>query len=738
MPITSILDAARQYAAAGLSVIPIRLGGLKAPAVDSWERFEREIAGADELTMWFSRNVGIAIVGGAVSGGLEILDFDKPGLFDDWLASLAQLDPEAHAVAESLPRVGTPAKGMHVYFRCDKIGGSQKLARARAAFTDCVGKQKTTLIETKGEGGYVLAPPSPASCHAANMPYERIGGAELTAIPRISERNRQIFFQAARAYNEIAVAARQNAENHALHGAGRPGDDFNSRGPTWSAILEPHGWTFAGARGDSERWRRPGKTEGISATSGHCGDKLYVFSSNADPFDSERAYDKFAAWTLLNHEGDFVSSTRELGKSGYGERPSSKPSNNPPDDDVPHTVDTQTDIGQQVLRVQPMGMGALLDLWVARGDNQSIPTPLKCLDEVLGGGWPVGQVTIVKAYAKVGKSEFCRQSALAAAAVGYPIIYVDVELGAVRLAERILSQASNIPPTRLRKKSEMDAEETKQLDETIKALRPDILMQFICPGGAVPLDQLDLAIRQALAETKNGKPALLVLDSAQRLAKGATSRESFRMQVTEFMCAVTSSAMSMNAAVILVSEERRGADGKAPTSEQAMTSGAESRSIEFQSDVMLCLYNEDKGETTEACAADAEGERKVQIYVATNRNGSGTGFLPDSVVFEAPCWGMRVEQRKKQEIEEMIIGALSPGEENSKSVSELAKELHRRKADVLRASNILIDGKRLAQKGCGCTAKIYRPGRFPNPGTDFFQDAPEPINEEPERQLILP
>jgi len=46
----------------------------------------------------------------------------------------------------------------------------------------------------------------------------------------------------------------------------RPGDHL-AASATWHEILEPHGWSFAGSRGEVGYWRRPGKAGGtISAT----------------------------------------------------------------------------------------------------------------------------------------------------------------------------------------------------------------------------------------------------------------------------------------------------------------------------------------------------------------------------------------------------------------------------------------------------------------------------------------
>lgn len=77
---------------------------------------------------------------------------------------------------------------------------------------------------------------------------------------------------------------------------------------------------MVGQRGEITLWKRPGKRErGISATTNYAGSGLlYVFSTNAAPFEAERAYSKFAAYTLLNHGGEFVAAARALAAQGYG------------------------------------------------------------------------------------------------------------------------------------------------------------------------------------------------------------------------------------------------------------------------------------------------------------------------------------------------------------------------------------------------------------------------------------
>jgi hypothetical protein len=46
-----------------------------------------------------------------------------------------------------------------------------------------------------------------------------------------------------------------------------------------------------------------------------------VFSTNAHPFEPERAYHKFAAFALLNAGGDFIKAATILAHQGYVKAP---------------------------------------------------------------------------------------------------------------------------------------------------------------------------------------------------------------------------------------------------------------------------------------------------------------------------------------------------------------------------------------------------------------------------------
>ena len=303
----TVLEASLHYTRAGLRVLPVRGDGTKRPACNSWGEYQRRVANVDELNGWFGdrNDVGIGVVAGQ---GVEVLDFDRPGVFEQFREVVEDVAP---GLVESLPRVITPSGGAHLYYRCETAGPNDKLAK------DEKGK---TLIETRGEGGYVVAPPSPACCHEANKPYTQVGGPALPEIPEITPEQRELLLDAARSFNRQAQIVVDDPHRETA-GRQRPGDAYNAAA-SWHKVLEPAGWSIARENGGVVYWRRPGNTGlGHSATTGYCGDYFYCFSSNGAPFEAEKAYSKFAAYALLYHAGNYTAASRALSEHGYGTPP---------------------------------------------------------------------------------------------------------------------------------------------------------------------------------------------------------------------------------------------------------------------------------------------------------------------------------------------------------------------------------------------------------------------------------
>lgn len=98
----------------------------------------------------------------------------------------------------------------------------------------------------------------------------------------------------------------------------RAGDEY-ARTHSWADILGPHGWRFHHSNGTASYWTRPGKDlkEGLSAATGGDYDVLWVWSTNAHPFEPGTSYSKWGAYALLEHGGDFRAAARHI----YGLRP---------------------------------------------------------------------------------------------------------------------------------------------------------------------------------------------------------------------------------------------------------------------------------------------------------------------------------------------------------------------------------------------------------------------------------
>lgn len=306
--VNPFMRMAETLTAVGISMLPV-VTGAKTPAVKSWRRLSRTLPTPDVVSRMFEAdNVGgLGVICGAVSGNLECLDFDQDGVaFAAWLALVEDAAPGLSArLCVQRTRSGG---GRHVVYRSRDVAipGSMKLARNMAGHT---------TIETRGEGAYFCAFPTPG--------YEVLRG-DIASPPTVSSSEREALLLAARFLDEGAMPTERVFVPAGANGrrgdTWRPGDDFDRRGDVRSALLR-HGWEYVRTIGSNEQWRRPGKTAGsASATlrSIRGIDLLYVFSANAAPFEADTAYTPFAVVALLDHGGDFPAAARALRREGYG------------------------------------------------------------------------------------------------------------------------------------------------------------------------------------------------------------------------------------------------------------------------------------------------------------------------------------------------------------------------------------------------------------------------------------
>ena len=312
-----ILTVAKTYVQAGISLIPCNG---KRP-IGSWKKYQEQLPGELELDEWFSREgctSSLAVVCGEVSGGLEVIDFDRKlfqegeyvNVFEDFKLGLESKDPN---LLGKLVVTKTKNGGIHLKYRCLEIEGNQVLAQ-------CLrddGTSMAAIIETRGEGGYVITPPSNG--------YRDVQGG-LLDLQQITLEERQILFDLAKTFDQ-APEKKENPDvlRTFTDGGEKISEWYGRTYPDeWRALITQQGWTSATTDDEGiEHWTRPNKNaaDGASATwsiRGNRGDvaarRFYVFSSNAHPFENEKSYSPFQIYSLLEHGDDWDAAVSEVAK----------------------------------------------------------------------------------------------------------------------------------------------------------------------------------------------------------------------------------------------------------------------------------------------------------------------------------------------------------------------------------------------------------------------------------------
>lgn len=144
-----VLEQALAYAKRGLSVIQV--GSDKKPIKD-WKEFQDRIATEEEIKDWYKRlpNSNVGIVTGKISG-ITVVDVEAGGDISKW--------PETFTVK-------TGGGGYHLYYKYQE--GVRNGARI------------CELTDIRGDGGYVVAPPSR---HQSGNYYEVVKRVPMAGFP---------------------------------------------------------------------------------------------------------------------------------------------------------------------------------------------------------------------------------------------------------------------------------------------------------------------------------------------------------------------------------------------------------------------------------------------------------------------------------------------------------------------------------------------------------------------------
>ncbi len=281
----------KEYLEKGVSVVYV---DSNKRAIVPWKIYQNEIASPYELDIQQENKKmnGIAVICGAVSGSLEIIDidckYDLTGtLFNDYIDMIPDdLKPLLYIVS-------TKNSGYHIYFRCEVIAGNQKLASRETIEKerkDSPQDKIRVLIETRGEGGYCVAPPTDG--------YELKGAED---IPTITKEQREILLSAGRSFNQIKEEVKEerkivSSEMYSLS----PFDDYNKRGiDDCLNKLIYAGWVEVSRTAKKVTFLRPGQTE--SKSSGDFNFELGWFSvfTTSSQFEPNKAYPPSSVFCIM-------------------------------------------------------------------------------------------------------------------------------------------------------------------------------------------------------------------------------------------------------------------------------------------------------------------------------------------------------------------------------------------------------------------------------------------------------
>lgn len=286
-------------------------------AVTSWEGYRVSPANEKDFDKFVRKGATkIGLICGQISKGLECIDFDTKHNPDPqfWLRVWEDICDYYDGNPSKLVLVETPTKGYHIWYRSHDIPPSRKIASRPATEEELRErpKQKTyCFIETRGEGGYAIAPPSEG--------YKIIMGG-FDALAEISREERDDLISICESYNEIPVevASVKNVGNHSYKDT--PWDEYNAdpENPFIDVLIEA-GWQQVGTKSGRIFFKRPGSENKYSANFHQEKRIFYVFTSSTE-FEPGHGYTPFSVFKILRHGGDSFAAIKAAREMGYGKR----------------------------------------------------------------------------------------------------------------------------------------------------------------------------------------------------------------------------------------------------------------------------------------------------------------------------------------------------------------------------------------------------------------------------------
>lgn len=361
----ALFEAARILRSNGLNVLPAnsqKKTFRNKATYHRWQIYQTKPPDEKHLAKMFcdSEIDAVCIMGGATSGGLEVLDFDLWGAdFERWKEFVNDLSP---GLVDKLIVEKTVSDGFHVYYRCPEINESKKrevlayknikvackdewvfdrylmpYRKADVSKADLTAVPKKYLkdckcvetpdetfarigtVERLGANVLIMCCPSPG--------YDFLNGTSAKSFnpPVINLKERQILISAAKAISDppLIVPFQKPSQKEGWDYEGlSPAEHYNQNVSTEDIIdmLQKQGAKIYKRYGDKIHLIRPGKGVGGGGTL-FFNQGIAIFSplsSNWPGFEPDKGYSPFQVRANILHNGDYNECARTLVQEGYG------------------------------------------------------------------------------------------------------------------------------------------------------------------------------------------------------------------------------------------------------------------------------------------------------------------------------------------------------------------------------------------------------------------------------------
>ncbi|MCB9767023.1 MAG: hypothetical protein H6751_01375 [Candidatus Omnitrophica bacterium] len=220
--------------------------------------------------------------------------------------------------------------------------------------------------------------------------------------------------------------------------------------------------------------------------------------------------------------------SQETIAQGARERTSARSNLDRFDDEGPLEGIRRTQPIRPMSNLVPSVIGRLLD-----NSPMAIPTPSGVLNDVLNGGWSVGQVHLLVGPSGEGKSTFCGWTSDFSANNNIPVLYVSFQNTCQQLAMFALARTAQINSAQIvgRKWMDPNYEEAAVLSKSIigagrNYFRTGDHLQILDPEGPLETNRLEDAIREtrSLAQLSENDPILVIIDSIREVIPQRSTR----------------------------------------------------------------------------------------------------------------------------------------------------------------------------------------------------------------------